>query len=350
MSEFSVDVVRIGELEKHPNADSLSIVQVYGGYPVIVRTSEWTAGELAVYVPINALVPLEDPRFSFLKSNRIKAAKLRGVFSMGLLVKPDDGMVEGQNVQAELKIERWLHPSELAEETNCGTPGLDRHLRARAKKNYADDEQLPADVSAPPIYDLEGFRKYGRAVLVEGEQVRITEKIHGENFRAFYHDSRLWVGSRTRFKKQGTAGRWWTAAEDAELLAKLDGDAFTHDDKYVFYGESYGYTGGFPYDTTPERPARLRIFDVFDMRTGTWLDAHARDAVCKDLGLDQVPELYRGPWNESLTDLCNGQSTLNDSHIREGCVIRPEKERWDHKCGRVVLKLVSEAYLLKAAA
>lgn len=29
MSEFHVEVVRVGKVEKHPNADSLSITKVY---------------------------------------------------------------------------------------------------------------------------------------------------------------------------------------------------------------------------------------------------------------------------------------------------------------------------------
>lgn len=36
MSEFKVEVVKVGPVEKHPNADSLGITKVYD-YPVIVK-------------------------------------------------------------------------------------------------------------------------------------------------------------------------------------------------------------------------------------------------------------------------------------------------------------------------
>lgn len=38
MSEFHVEVVRVGPVTKHPNADTLSITNIHGGYPVIMRT------------------------------------------------------------------------------------------------------------------------------------------------------------------------------------------------------------------------------------------------------------------------------------------------------------------------
>ena len=99
-TEHDVSVIRIGEVIKHEGADTLAITEV-DGRPVIMRLGEYATGDLAVYVPIDSLVPVTDPRFAFLKPNavgmsRIKAMRLRGVFSMGLLVKPDADMTEGE--------------------------------------------------------------------------------------------------------------------------------------------------------------------------------------------------------------------------------------------------------------
>jgi hypothetical protein len=47
MSEFIVTVVRVGPIEKHPNADMLSITKVFD-YPVVIRTGEFRAGDLEV--------------------------------------------------------------------------------------------------------------------------------------------------------------------------------------------------------------------------------------------------------------------------------------------------------------
>lgn len=165
MSEFQVRVVRIGPVRKHPNADALSITEVggEGGYPCILRTGEFHEGDLAVYIPITALLPADDPRWAFLlkqgeqpppRGIEVKAKRLRGVFSMGLLTKPDPGWEEGRDVAAELRIVR----AEPAEPTEGNEP----------------------DPGLMPVYtDILGLRG-NPGVLHEGEEVVILEKIHGE--------------------------------------------------------------------------------------------------------------------------------------------------------------------------
>src|SRR4051812_24887017 len=111
MSEFHVEVVRLGAIEPHPNADSLSITRVHGGYPVIIRTGEFRTGDLAVYVPVDSGGPADEPRFAFLgEPRRIKARRLRGVFSMGLLVPASDEWAAGADVRAALRITKYEPP------------------------------------------------------------------------------------------------------------------------------------------------------------------------------------------------------------------------------------------------
>jgi tRNA-binding EMAP/Myf-like protein len=123
MSEFKVEVVRVGPIRKHPNADTLSITDVHGGYPCIIRTGEFREGGLAVYVPITAVVPADDERWAFLGAHReIEAKRLRGVFSMGLLTKADPSWELGRDVAAELRIVRAEAPEPT--EGNEADPGL----------------------------------------------------------------------------------------------------------------------------------------------------------------------------------------------------------------------------------
>ena len=67
MSEGAVQVVRIGPVRKHPNADTLSVTDIHGGYPVIFRTGDYHEGDLAVYVPVDSIVPAADPAGSSCK-------------------------------------------------------------------------------------------------------------------------------------------------------------------------------------------------------------------------------------------------------------------------------------------
>jgi len=66
------------------------------------------------------------------------------------------------------------------------------------------------------------------------------------------------------------------------------------------------------------------------------------------LGLTRVPIVYIGSFSPEYLDLADGQTILgNGCHIREGIVIKPVTERWTHRIGRVILKRISDKYLLK---
>jgi len=65
-------------------------------------------------------------------------------------------------------------------------------------------------------------------------------------------------------------------------------------------------------------------------------------------GLETVPVLYEGPYNRGiLKQHAHGNSTLKDTQIREGAVVRPVVERKSYSGGRVIAKAVSEQYLLR---
>src|SRR5258707_879624 len=88
--ESSVRIVVLPKIGKHPNADTLDIVQVEGGYPCIFKHGSFQPGDKAVYIPVDSIVP-EHPAFAWLEGhNRIKARRLRGIFSMGVLIPLKD--------------------------------------------------------------------------------------------------------------------------------------------------------------------------------------------------------------------------------------------------------------------
>lgn len=314
MSESQVRVVQLNRIEQHPNADLLSIAMV-DGYPVIIRTEDFSIGDLAVYIPVDSIVPADDPQFAFLAGKtRIKARRLRNVFSMGLLVPAAPDMQIGEDVGDRLKITKYeeLEPYWMGTE-NDRDPGF------------------------LPVYtDIEGLRKWGD-LLCPGEEVVLTEKIHGANARFLYREGHLWVGSHKRIKK-GTC-LWTQIAEKYELEAKLAQVPHT-----AIYGEIYGANvQALPYGRTDHA---LLLFDAMDTNTRVYYDFDRFMAIAGFLGLPTVPVLYRGPWMPSLRDYAEGTSTLA-AHVREGFVVRPVKERIDGRIGRVILKLPGEGYLLR---
>ena len=339
MTEFHVEVVRVGKIEPHPNADSLSLTTVHSGYPVIIRTGDFAEGDLAVYVPVDAVCP-DRPEWEFLgpglRNHRIKARRLRGIFSMGLLHKAPDGANEGDDVAEVLGMRRY---EDVVDEQN--------QYRGASR---TDGLEVPAPRLArlPGVYDIEGYRKYGASMFGPDVEVVVHEKIHGQNFRAVHDGERLHVGSRTRWlSTDPETNTWAKVAQRYGLAEKL-----AHVPGLVVYGESYGNNADMPYGVRrAEAGDALAVFDVYDSTMGRWLNHNAVEAFCVEFGLPHVPRLARGRFGDlesSLLAMAEGKSTIPGAdHVREGWVIKPTLERWDQRIGRVVLKLHGEAFLTR---
>jgi hypothetical protein len=59
-------VVQVGAVTPHPNADRLDIIHALavageGGYPCLVKRGAFAPGDLAVYIPVDLVVPDELP-------------------------------------------------------------------------------------------------------------------------------------------------------------------------------------------------------------------------------------------------------------------------------------------------
>lgn len=325
MSEFHIEVVRIGEVTKHPNADSLSMTMVHGGYPVLFKTGDYSTGDLATYIPIDAIVP-DTEVWSFLgSSRRIRAKRLRGVFSMGLLAAAPIGAAEGDDVQERLGITKY-------------DPSEDAVSRGQNPGWINPDDEIARPAQHVPVYDLEGLRRYPDA-FVNGEEVVITEKIHGENMRLYRDlDGKLWVGSRTKWKRIEANTAWsnWARA-NAQITDLIPRGV-------CIYGELYGNTE-LKYDAASTN-RKLRVFDVYSADRRAYLDYDdARTVILLSAGAKPVPVLYRGAWSKDLLSLAEGASLIAD-HIREGFVVRPIVERM-HGQHRCVFKHVGEGYLTR---
>jgi RNA ligase (TIGR02306 family) len=341
MTDFHVECVRVGKIEKHPNADTLGVTHV-GAYPVIVKLGDFREGDLAVYVPVDAVVPSDRPQFSFLDSPRIKARRLRGVFSQGLLVHAPQGCVEGDDCAALLGVRKYETPEESAERNGPRLVGVSGASRRGAE---VDPKQLPR------YTDLENLKRWPD-VLEPGEKVVVMEKLEGENCRVMYARPSWWrrllgqkgklvVGSRNQIKE---SGRW------VDVTAPLEGVFARQPDpeRYALYGESFGYTKGFKYgDGSP----RFRLFDVWDRKEQRWLNWFECLFVAIAFDLEMAPILYIGEWHpEIVKAFAEGKSALDPSHVREGFVVKPLRERTHPRLGRVILKCKGEGYLLRKEA
>ena len=360
-TDWIPQVVKVSKVVHHPAADSLDVVTVLQDYPVVVERDEYMPGDIASYIPIDSIVPdteqfyhlcpraneryevdgvvknrLGAPKFPLgsvpEKYRILKAKKIRGVYSQGMLIPAPAGSKEFDSVTDVLGLKKW---DEIEEEN---IPGQTKEF-----------EEPPTDWSIPS-YDITGVRRFLEC-LQDGEEVVITEKIHGSN-AAFVHDgTRLWVKSRNFYKRMQPGDQWWGIAIRYGLEQKLRATP-----RMAVFGEMYGLMSGFRYDTVTAPSSRKHIpkilfFDVWDVDRACFLSYDDRLRFLAERGLDPVPLLYRGPWlgRDAMYPLAEGPTAVGRSaHVREGWVLTTAQERYEPELqSRMQVKLVGEGYNLQ---
>lgn len=364
MSEWFPQVVRIQNIQKHPNADALEIATVLNDYPVVIKLGEFKVNDLACYFPVDTIVP-DIEQFHFLSPKQyemyeengevkskqigpkfpvgavpekyrvIKAKKIRDIFSMGMLVTLPKEMNEGDSVVELFSLKK------LEEEVDDNVV----YNGVKIKKSGGNQEPPPKGWEIP-YYDIEGARKYINCFL-PNEEIVLLAKINGSN-SGFCHDgNRLYVKSRNFYKKNDENCMWWDLAVRYNLEEKLS--------KYpmkVFFGECCGQVKKFRYNAQindGKLQTKLFIFDIYDVVEKRYLDYEESLAIVKELGLDYVPEIYKGPWlgKEIMYPLAEGKSPVDGITINEGWVMKPLKERFEPRLkGRWQVKLISQGYSL----
>lgn len=349
MSEYpNVRVVSIQKVGKHPNADTLSITTVHGKTPVIFRTGAFNQGDIACYIPVDSLVPVDRPEFSWLAKDakngvyRVKATRIRGVPSHGFLVpvppSPDGATEykEGDEVSAALGVTKY-------------EPGPCYQIGGE----IAGDIVTNSALQMIPYYDIENVRKLGERLFLPDEEVVVTEKVHGSNGRWVGLEengvTKVYCGSRTKFRNNSV---WNEMAKKYGLNEESVNNCLGYKENHglVLFGEVYGPgIQDLTYDV-PAGERRVVFFDIYDTKAGRFWDYDRFSAFCTSNGLPTAPVLYRGPYSvEKVYKLAEGNTVLGGGcHVREGVVVRPVVERWDSSEGlRVQLKLPGEGYLLR---
>lgn len=374
MSKFEVKVRPISTLECHPNADRLEVVGIEG-YRAVVKAGQFKVGDLVVYLPEAAILPEFVLRVLGLWNeaenkglcagefgDRIHVVKLRGYLSQGIAyplsylpdhmfgagwyLQDDESTLwkveEGEDVANLLKVTK--HIPQVPDVLAGAVMAVGRHLM--------------------PHFDIEDIKKYPR-MLQDGEEVVITEKVHGimtgavllpaedaiNGERFFVFGKGLGEDGLAFIDDAANAGNvYLKVAHKYDLRGKLAELASRLDvtDKPVFMiGEAFGIgVQDLGYGMTPD-------YRAFDIGTGyrgreQYLDYDTARGLGTELGVKWTPELYRGPYSaEVVAKVISGKETVSgkEVHIREGGVIEPIVPREAPELGRVKLKAISPEYL-----
>lgn len=363
------EVFKIDRIEKHPNADKLSLVWFYN-YSCIVRTEDFKVGDLAVYIPPDNIVDLEHPSFEFLKKMnkgaRIKCQKLRGVMSQGLVMPCPPGYNEGDNLNEQWNIKHYVSQENIFGIKSVGS-----------RNEFA---------ICPPYntqqYDIESWFRYSN-IFLEGETVRITEKIHGMNASYTYQQGEYYCKSRNYWRKENPDCIYWKILNQRKWLKRL----LKNNPNMIVFGEIYG-PGIQELTYGLDKPSFL-VFDIYDPVNYIWwnwekvyeeinkslqpnwfencinwlfgkiiekkliVEDLMVPVLCKDIySKDLVLSYISG--NTAVKNIQENKTNIvisNPIQLREGIVIKPVNERYcelrerSNYTGRCILKAVSPEYL-----
>lgn len=400
MANFECKVVRIDSKENHPNADRLTLYHI-GGYTCISNKLEdgsdrYNVGDLVIYIPENALLPewlLKRMGFwDFEKNcgtlagkdgNRVKALKLRGIYSEGVLYPAETIKEHDEGLNSDLP-EAYGYTKDTKFVFNEQSDYV-RFTLAIEGDNVAEflgiikyEPPIPASMGGDVFnggteivvpFDVEPLQKYMES-FKDGEMVCMQEKIHGTNCRwifskgvvndeTFGENKDIYICSKSlgdkglffKNNETNTNAYYVRAFTDNHIEEKVvNSNLYKDNDMITIWSEVFGVQD-LKYGLTNGQ-IDYNVFDIYvgRPRKGRFLNYEEVKAFCEEVGLKSVPFLYVGEFSmDKVKENTDGKTNVgtNLNQIREGIVIKPLNERFEEGLGRVMLKSVSEAYKLR---
>ncbi len=326
------------KLFPHPNAERLELMKV-GPFQMVVQKGLYQDGDTVLVAPEKSLLPLElaehyvnsETGVSYLhglEKNRVGVRRLRGELSQGVVI-PVAGYEHlpfDQDLSSFLGITFY-------------EPPIPSHLAG-------DVESLSSKSTALyTFHDVEQFGIY-QDEFQTGEEVLLTEKLHGTQGSFYRNPSGEWLVSSKGLSSRGLAliesegNFYWQAARNTGLLEQMD-TLFPGEELQIF-GEVIPIQKGFGYG---QNKPTVKIFKV--VLEGRVL---GYDELLVWVRGNFVPILYRGPFDlEKVLEHREGLETVSGQglHIREGGVLIPLEPRLNADGHDLAVKLISSAYAKK---
>lgn len=295
-------IEQIEKIEDHPNAEKLEIAFVRG-YQCIVPIGVWNTGDKCVLIQPDTVLPDSEWAEFYKRSNRVKAIRLRGVWSFGIVESPEKLGVSEYAVGSEVGEVLGINKYELPEPQN-----LD------AKQNG-----LPFSI---PKTDEERYQNLRS--LPFGERVVITQKIDGQSATYYYKDGEFGVTGRRFEYKLESKNKYTDHISRYDLENKLRNYCERYSVNIALRGESYGEgIQSSKYNPHSKMKNQIAFFSVWlidEMRYTSPFEQHSVINVCGELGLPTVPVLYEGILTKDIVEKWRNLDKLDGEYF-EGVVV-----------------------------
>lgn len=187
----------------------------------------------------------------------------------------------------------------------------------------------------------DAIRPKNTGAFEPGDLIQITTKIDGANASIFWDETtgKLEAFSRTNLLDEPGALRGFYDYVKTEIEPKTDWSAYKD---FVFFGEwcvkhSVAYN--------PEWYNKWRVYDIWCKSAGRYVSQERVKAICRQLGLEYIEELYYGPfvsWDHCRSFI--GKSTAYGPE-QEGVVVKnQDKLAAENRMAPAYIKIVSERF------
>ena len=330
-------IVKIDQVDIHPNADLLDICTV-GGWKCVTQRNQFSVGDLAVYCTIDSWIPTElapflskgkEPReYNGVRGERLRTVSLRKTVSQGLLL---DRFVALDKVG---EIHEGMDVSDLLNIVKYEPP-VPACLAGKARGLFP---------SFIPKTDQERIQNLTTELsnwVALGLTWELTEKLDGSSMTVYVNADDFGVCSRN-LNLYDTEGNtlWQVAHRDNILMAIYDSRR-----NLAIQGELIGEAiQGNLYKIQGQS---FYVFDIYDIDARRYLTPIERRDFCELFELLHVPVLCDDKdlgigTVEDLLSWANDKSRLNPNVDREGIVFKSNEEK-------VSFKAISNNYLLEGA-
>lgn len=278
-------IAEISDIKPIEGADAIECAVVENGWNVVVKKGEYQKGDVAIYCEVDSWIPHllapflskgNEPReYNEVRGERLRTVKLRGQISQGLLIKPssiplnvyasvndetgepyyfDDLVWEvGDDVTAELGIQKY-------------EPPIPAQLAGDIKGVFP---------SFIPKTDQERCQNLFDEIFTEhyDEAYEVTIKLDGTSCTIYRKDDKIGVCGRNWELKETESNTLWKCAREQGIIDGLE----KLGRNLAIQGEVIGE--GIQGNQEKIKGQKFFIFDIYDIDTGRYLNAHERYSI-----------------------------------------------------------------------
>lgn len=338
--QWKVSVER-AKILPHDNADALVLIRL-GNYQIVERKDVYQDGELLVFFPDKSVLPnnlIHEKYAKYLvgaNKNRVKGIRIRGEFSLGVVLRQD----ELENLLGE----SFTH---LFSEENIGKD-ISEILSVTEYTPYIPP-QLSGQVSKPRgdffdsvyyYHDCSHLSTFKDEVSSD-DYVVVTEKIHGSQINVICKENngeyQFFISSKGLFKRglvlnESYSNSYWQAAKNVNVFERLINFSKRTGRKTIqAVGEIIPVQKGYTY-------GQDKLTALFFEVRGDGFD-YGKVKEFEDIW---SPILYVGNYNSELVkELSLGMETVSGRslHIKEGVVVK-----FPYRTDNKHLKVINPAY------